>query len=168
MPSEPPAASRQPPAVTGVILAGGRGSRLLPYTAILPKPLMPIGDRSILEIVIDQLAAQRFKDVTLCVGHLSHLIRSVLDHRLDEAVALDYVQEEKALGTAGPLRLIEKSDRTLIVMNGDVLTTIDYRGLVRRHRESGDQVSVQLAHVGSNPDVARPKRTVCREESPGS
>ena len=125
-----------------VILAGGRGTRLAPYTSILPKPLMPIGDRSILEIVINQLAAQRFRNVTLCVGHLSHLIRSVLDHRIGEAIALRYVQEEKALGTAGPLRLIEGIDRTFVVMNGDVLTTLDYRALVRRHRESGDVLTI--------------------------
>ena len=125
-----------------VILAGGRGTRLAPYTSILPKPLMPIGDRSILEIVLNQLAAQRFRNVTLCVGHLSHLIRSVLDHRHDEAIALRYVQEEKALGTAGPLCLLEGIDRTLMVMNGDVLTTLDFRGLVRRHRESGDALTI--------------------------
>ena len=135
-------ARRASGSVDVVILAGGRGTRLAPYTSILPKPLMPIGDFSILEIVINQLAAQRFRNVTLCVGHLSHLIRSVLDHRLDEAIALRYVQEEKALGTAGPLRLLEGIDRTLVVMNGDVLTTLDFRDLVQRHRESGDVLTI--------------------------
>jgi NDP-sugar pyrophosphorylase family protein len=125
-----------------VILAGGKGTRLAPYTSILPKPLMPIGDRSILEIVINQLAAQRFKNVTLCVGHLSHLIRSVLDHQVGEDIALRYVQEEKALGTAGPLRLIEGTDGTFVVMNGDVLTTLDFRALVQRHRQSGDALTI--------------------------
>lgn len=136
------ARTRRSAGVNVVILAGGKGTRLAPYTSILPKPLMPIGDRSILEIVINQLAAQQFRNVTLCVGHLSHLIRSVLDHRLGEAIALRYVQEEKALGTAGPLRLIQGIDRTFVVMNGDVLTTLDFRDLVRRHRESGDALTI--------------------------
>jgi NDP-sugar pyrophosphorylase family protein len=136
------ASRRGSDSVNVVILAGGMGTRLAPYTSILPKPLMPIGDRSILEIVINQLAAQRFRNVTLCVGHLSHLIRSVLDHRLDEDIALRYVQEEKALGTAGPLRLIEGLDQTLVVMNGDVLTTLDVRALVQRHRQSGNALTI--------------------------
>lgn len=125
-----------------VVLAGGRGARLAPYTSILPKPLMPIGDRPILEIIIDQLAEQQFTDVTLCVGYLSHLIRSVLDDRVGDGIILRYVQEGDALGTAGPLRLIENIDRTFVVMNGDVLTTLDYRALVRRHRESGDALTI--------------------------
>jgi NDP-mannose synthase len=125
-----------------VILAGGRGTRLAPYTSILPKPLMPIGDKAILEIIIDQLAAQRLTDVTLCVGYLSHLIRSVLDDRIGEKAAITYVDEVAPLGTAGPLRLVEGLDRTFIVMNGDVLSTVDYRALLRRHRESGNSLTI--------------------------
>lgn len=125
-----------------VVLAGGRGTRLAPYTSILPKPLMPIGDQPILEIIIDQLVAQRFTHVTLCVGYLSHLIRAVLDDRVVDKIAIQYVQEEGALGTAGPLRLVEGLEQTFVVMNGDVLTTLDYRGLMRRHRESGDVLTI--------------------------
>jgi NDP-mannose synthase len=137
------APSRRAPAATKVvILAGGRGTRLAPYTSILPKPLMPIGDKPILEIIIDQLAAQRFTNVTLCVGYLSHLIRSVLDGRVGGRAAITYVQEQDALGTAGPLRLVEGLDRTFIAMNGDVLATVDYRKLVRRHRASGNTLTI--------------------------
>jgi NDP-sugar pyrophosphorylase family protein len=129
-------------APNAVILAGGKGARLAPFTSILPKPLMPIGDKAILEIVIDQLAAQRFREVTLCVGHLAHLIRSVLSDRIDDKIAIRYVHEERALGTAGPLRTIPGLERTFIAMNGDVLTTLDYRQLLQAHRESGNVLTI--------------------------
>ena len=125
-----------------VILAGGRGTRLAPYTSILPKPLMPIGDRSILETVIDQLSDVGARHVTLCVGYLSHLIRSVLDQRTDEGIDLEFVQEHDALGTAAPLRLVTGLDNTFIFMNGDILTTLDYRELLRHHRASGNMLTI--------------------------
>jgi NDP-sugar pyrophosphorylase family protein len=131
-----------------VILAGGRGTRLAPYTSILPKPLMPIGERSILEIVVDQLARQGFNDIVFCVGYLSHLIRAAFHYRGNDAATISYVQEEDALGTAGPLRLVEDLDTTFLAMNGDVLTTLDYRDLVRHHRASGNLLTV-ATHVRS-------------------
>jgi NDP-sugar pyrophosphorylase family protein len=137
-----PALRAEPATKRAVILAGGRGTRLAPYTSVLPKPLMPIGDRSILEIVIDQLADHGISDVTLCVGYLSHLIRAVLDNSAGMRADIDYVHEEEALGTAGPLRLIEGLDDTFISMNGDVLTTIDYSDLVRCHKSSGNLITV--------------------------
>jgi len=117
-----------------VVLAGGRGTRLAPYTSVLPKPLMPIDDRAILEIVVEQLEAHGITDITFCVGYLSHLIRTVFDNRANGHVNISYVHEQEALGTAGPLRLVEGLDETFIVMNGDVLTTLDYRDLVRHYR----------------------------------
>jgi NDP-sugar pyrophosphorylase family protein len=137
----PFAGNGRPPRV--VVLAGGRGRRLAPYTSVLPKPLMPIGDRSILEIVVDQLSGHGVTDVTFCVGYLSHLIRAVFDSREANGVRISYVQEEHALGTAAPLRLIDDfEDDTFVVMNGDVLTTLDFAELVRRHREEGNLVTV--------------------------
>jgi NDP-sugar pyrophosphorylase family protein len=124
------------------VLAGGRGTRLSPYTSVLPKPLMPIGDRSILEIVVRRLAEQGFTDVTLCVGYLSHLIRAVSEHLEATGAQISYVHEREALGTAAPLRLIDGLDDTFIAMNGDVLTTLDYRALVDQHRESGNLVTI--------------------------
>jgi NDP-sugar pyrophosphorylase family protein len=103
---------------------------------------MPIGDRSILEIVVEQLARHGIRDITLCVGYLSHLIRAVLDHAGDLPVEITYVHEQDALGTAGPLRLVENLDSTFLVMNGDVLTDLDYRQLVQKHRESGNVLTV--------------------------
>jgi NDP-sugar pyrophosphorylase family protein len=103
---------------------------------------MPIGDVSILELVIRQLVASGVHDITLSVGYLSHLIRAVLgadDERLEQ---ITYVQEVEPLGTAGPLRLIPRPDETFIVMNGDVLTTIDFRDLLRHHRRCGSAVTI--------------------------
>jgi len=125
-----------------VILAGGRGARLAPYTSVLPKPLMPIGERAILEIVVEQLEAHGVKDITFCVGYLSHLIRTVFDNRANGHVNIRYVHERELLGTAGPLRLVDGLEETFIVMNGDVLTTLDYRNLVRHHRETGNAITI--------------------------
>lgn len=132
------------PALTtkAVILAGGRGTRLAPYTSILPKPLMPVGDRSILETVVDQLHGHGFDDITFCVGYLSHLIRAVFDARARDDVQIRYVQEEHALGTAAPLRLVDGLDETFVMMNGDVLTNLDYRELVRQHTAAGNILTV--------------------------
>ena len=125
-----------------VVLAGGRGTRLAPYTSVLPKPLMPIGERAILEIVVEQLELHGVRDITLCVGYLAHLIRSVFDNRANGHVKIRYVHEQEALGTAGPLRLVDDLDETFIVMNGDVLTTLDYRALVRHHRQAGNALTI--------------------------
>jgi NDP-sugar pyrophosphorylase family protein len=125
-----------------VILAGGRGTRLAPYTSVLPKPLMPVGERAILELVVDQLEASGIIDVTFCVGYLSHLIRAVFDCRDNGHVDIQYVQEKDALGTAGPLRLVEGLDQTFVVLNGDVLTDLDYGALIRHHREQGNAFTI--------------------------
>lgn len=134
-------------AARAVILAGGRGARLAPYTSVLPKPLMPIGERAILQIVVDQLAACGIRDITLCVGYLSHLIRAVFDQEPPkDGLSITYVQEEEALGTAGPLRLVDGLSDTFLVMNGDVLTTLDYRELLRHHWASGNVLTL-AAHA---------------------
>jgi len=138
-------ASLRSSGMRAVILAGGRGTRLAPYTSILPKPLMPIGERSILETVVDQLASSGFTNLTFCVGYLSHLIRAVFDTRSHPGVRISYVQEESALGTAGPLRLVDGLDSSFLLMNGDVLTTLDYRDLLRAHQASGNTLTVATA-----------------------
>jgi NDP-mannose synthase len=124
------------------VLAGGRGTRLAPYTSVLPKPLMPVGERAILELVVDQLEACGIKDITFCVGYLAHLIRSVFDSRENGHVSIDYVHEHEALGTAAPLKLVEGLDDTFLVMNGDVLTELDYRDLIRYHQEHGNMLTI--------------------------
>jgi NDP-sugar pyrophosphorylase family protein len=125
-----------------VVLAGGKGTRLAPYTSVLPKPLMPVGEHSILEIVVEQLASCGVEKVTFCVGYLSHLIQAVFRRRNNGHVKISYVHEEEALGTAAPLRLVKGLGRTFIVMNGDVLTTLDFRDLVRHHHECGNVLTI--------------------------
>jgi NDP-sugar pyrophosphorylase family protein len=120
-----------------VILAGGRGTRLRPYTTVLPKPLVPMGERPILEVIIRQLAQHGFNEVVLCVGHLGELIRAYLDEAraLPEGVTVRYHWEDEPLGTAGALRELEPPNGPFLVMNGDILTTLDYGELMRFHSE---------------------------------
>lgn len=140
--SNPEADNDEMASMRAVVLAGGRGTRLAPYTSVLPKPLMPIGEQAILEIVVEQLEAHGVRDIIFCVGYLSHLIRAVFDNRANGHVKISYVHEQEALGTAGPLRNVDGLNDTFIVMNGDVLTTLDYRELVRNHRETGNAVTI--------------------------
>ena len=100
--------------------------RLAPYTTVLPKPLMPIGDRAILDVLIRQLAHHGFTDLVLAVGHLAHLIRAVFGDGSSFGVSISYHEEPEPLGTAGPLALIDPLGDTLLVLNGDVLTSLDY------------------------------------------
>lgn len=125
-----------------VVLAGGRGTRLAPYTSVLPKPLMPLGDRSILEILIEQLETRGFHRITLCVGYLSQLIRAVLGENGGGRAEITFTLEEDALGTAGPLRLVEALDETFLVTNGDVLTDLDHAELVGYHRASANVLTI--------------------------
>jgi NDP-mannose synthase len=125
-----------------VILAGGKGTRLLPYTTVLPKPLMPIGDMPILEVVLRQLKAAGIDRVTMAVGHLAELLQAFFGDGKRFGLPIDYSMEEKPLGTVGPLTLIPDLNGTLLIMNGDVLTTLDYRDLIERHRESGAIVTI--------------------------
>jgi NDP-mannose synthase len=130
--------------VRAVLLAGGRGTRLAPYTTVFPKPLMPIGDVPIVEIVLKQLRHFGFRHVTLAVGHLSELIRAYLDNNRKrfEGMVIDYVYEEAPTGTAGALASIGGLDDTFLVMNGDVLTTLDYATLVAAHRSNGAALTI--------------------------
>jgi NDP-sugar pyrophosphorylase family protein len=116
-----------------VILAGGEGSRLAPYTTVLPKPLMPVGEIPILEVILNQLSRQGFRDVNLAVGHLGALIQAYFGDGSRHGLSLNYFQEERPLGTAGPLRLIPGLTETFLVMNGDILTDLNYRALLEYH-----------------------------------
>ena len=120
-----------------VILAGGKGTRLAPYTTILPKPLMPIGDMPILEIVIRQLAHHGVREITLAVGHLAELLMAYCGNGEKFGLRIDYSREETPLGTAGPISLIPNLDETFLVMNGDLLSTLDYSAMWKYHRERG-------------------------------
>ena len=125
-----------------VILAGGKGTRLQPFTTVLPKPLLPIGDRAILEIVIEQLRLAGLTRVTLAVGYLSHLIEAVFGDGQAYGVTIDYHHEHSALGTAGALAVIAGLDEPFLMMNGDLITTLDYAALVDAHLQSGNALTI--------------------------
>lgn len=127
-----------------VILAGGKGVRLRPYTTVIPKPLVPIGDRySILEIVMRQLAACGFNRATLAIGHLGQLIRAYVGDGSQWGIEVDYVQEESPLGTIGPaLMVLDQLPENFLLMNGDILTDLDYGDLLDRHISWGAPLTV--------------------------
>jgi NDP-sugar pyrophosphorylase family protein len=128
-----------------IILAGGKGARLRPYTKILPKPLMPIGDMPILEILLRQMKRTGLIDeAILTVGYLEELLRAFFKDGQRFGLKIDYSFEEHPLGTAGPLSLIEGLKETFLVTNGDVLTTLDMAELVRYHRENGAAATIAM------------------------
>ncbi len=116
-----------------VILAGGKGTRLRPYTVVLPKPLMPVGDYPILEVIIRQLAHFGFDHITLTVNHQADLIQSFFGNGSKWNIKIDYSLEDKPLGTMGPLTLIKDLPDNFLVMNGDILTDLDYGKFYQDH-----------------------------------
>ena len=125
-----------------VILAGGKGSRLRPYTTVLPKPLMPIGDMPIIEVVLRQLKAAGVTRVTLAVAYLAELLEAFCLDGSRFGIDIEYSRETKELSTAGPLKLIDSLTDTFLVMNGDLLTTLDYRKLMEFHKRQGATATI--------------------------
>lgn len=120
-----------------VILAGGKGTRLRPYTVVLPKPLMPIGEYPILEVIIRQLAAHGFSHITLAVNHQAELIKAFFGDGSKWNIKVDYSLEQKALSTIGPLGLIDDLPDTFLLMNGDILTDLNFSEFYENHNKSG-------------------------------
>lgn len=118
-----------------IVLAGGKGSRLAPYTRILPKPLMPISGMPILEVILLRLKAAGIRDVVLTVGHMAGLLRAFFGDGSQFGICITYSYEEYPLGTAGPIALVGDLNETFLVTNGDVLTTLNLQKLIRFHRE---------------------------------
>jgi NDP-sugar pyrophosphorylase family protein len=158
-----------------IILAGGKGTRLRPYTTVLPKPLMPLGDRAILEFVIQQLVEHGLVDITLSVGHLAHLIEAVFRDGDNHGAEISYVREELPLGTAGSLRLVGGLEGTFLVLNGDLVTTLNYRELVKLHRASNNVLTIATSRrqtrmdygvLGLEADAGTLQRVAGYEEKP--
>lgn len=117
-----------------VILAGGKGTRLRPFTTSLPKPLVPVGDHPIIEVVLRQLKHFNFKEAIISTGHLSELIEAYCGDGRKWGLKIRYVREDKPLSTAGALKLISGLKTDFLTINGDILTTLDYRKLVDFHK----------------------------------
>ena len=130
-----------------VILAGGKGVRLRPYTTALPKPLVPIGDtHSILEIVLEQLSGYGFTSATLAINHMGALIRAFVGNGSRWGMTIDYAEELQPLSTVGPLfGMRDRLPEHFIVMNGDVLTDLDFGDLLRQHELSSAPLTVATA-----------------------
>ena len=121
-----------------VILAGGKGTRLTPYTTVLPKPLMPVGDLPVLELIVRQLKSSGFDRIDMATGYLSGLIEAYFGDGSRWGVNIVYHVEKQPAGTAGPLRLLRDAlQESFIIMNGDVLTDLDFRVLFEAHCRSG-------------------------------
>lgn len=128
-----------------VIMAGGKGTRLRPYTTLIPKPLVPLGGRySILEIVISQLVSQGFDHITLAINHMAQLVMAYFGDGRRFGVRLDYSLEEEELSTIGPLTLLDDLPENFLVMNGDILCDLDYGAFLQRHIAADGPVTVSV------------------------
>jgi NDP-sugar pyrophosphorylase family protein len=131
--------------VTVALLAGGRGTRLRPLTTVFPKPLVPLGEKPVLEILLRQLAAHQFRRIILSTGHLSELLMAVVGNGAKYGVDVTYCHEERPLGTAGPLALLrDRLTDPFMVMNGDLLTTLSFTGLLDFHRRENADATVAV------------------------
>ncbi len=116
-----------------IILAGGEGTRLKPYTMIIPKPLLPIGDMPILEVILQQLADAGVSRVVITLRHMMHLFAPIIGDGSRWGLQVEYCFEDEPLGTAGSIRMVKDLDEDFLVMNGDLLTTLDYSELFQTH-----------------------------------
>lgn len=126
-----------------LILVGGKGTRLKPYTTSIPKPLLPVGDRPILEIILFQLKVAGITDITLAVGHMSQLFESFFQDGKKYGLNISYSFEDKPLGTAGAVAsVIDNLGKDFIVMNGDLLTSLDYKKLIKYHLNNKSSATI--------------------------
>lgn len=125
-----------------VILAGGKGTRLAPYTVSLPKPLVPIGTMPIAEILIRQLKNQGFDHITLAVNHQADILKAYFGNGSKWDVNIDYSLEVEARGTMGPLSLIADLPDNFLILNGDVFTDFNFESFLNKHIESSCVFSI--------------------------
>jgi NDP-sugar pyrophosphorylase family protein len=125
-----------------VVLAGGKGSRLRPYTVVLPKPLMPVGEYPILEVILRQLGRYGFDRVTLAVNHQAEIVRAFCGDGSRWGISIDYSLETTPLSTIAPLRLIHDLPDNFLLMNGDVLTDLPLGRVFEEHVSQGRQFTI--------------------------
>lgn len=136
-----------------IILAGGKGTRLMPYTMNFPKPLVPVGNYPILEIIIRQLRALGFEKVTVLTGHLAELIMAYFGNGERWGIEISYIRETSPLNTAGALKLLTACEDHFLVMNGDILTTLNYRQLHEEHLRHGAAATVSVVARATRIDL---------------
>jgi len=133
-----------------IILAGGKGSRLRPYSTVLPKPLMPVGEYPILEIIVMQLRKFGIQRITFAVGYLNQLVQAYFGDGKKWDTQITYSKEDRPLGTAGPIALVNDLSDNFIVMNGDILTTLDYSALMNFHLSTNSIATVATCNKELN------------------
>jgi dTDP-glucose pyrophosphorylase/CBS domain-containing protein len=127
-----------------VVMAGGYGTRLLPLTHDLPKPMLPVGDRPLLELIVEQLRGAGIRKVNFTTHYKGEVIADHFKDGQEFGIDICYVNEDQPLGTAGALSLLEESDEPLLVMNGDILTRVDFRAMHDFHREHDADLTVAV------------------------
>jgi NDP-sugar pyrophosphorylase family protein len=137
------------------VLAGGLGTRLHPYTTVLPKPLVPVGDRPILELILRWLAGAGVTEVDVCIGHLGELIQTYFSQAkaIPDSLVVRWQWEDEPLGTAGALRLLPQVTGTLLVVNGDILTDLDAAAMAAFHRERGAALTIATRRASLATDL---------------
>jgi NDP-sugar pyrophosphorylase family protein len=146
-----------------VILAGGKGTRLLPFTKVFPKPLVPLGEKPILDTIIRQLKHFGFTRITLAVGHMAEMIQTYVRNGEQYGIEIDYAFEVEPLGTVGPLAQINNLEQSFLVMNGDLITNLNYSDLLAFHKQQNaiatigtyqKDFKIDLGIVQNNGDYA--------------
>lgn len=127
-----------------LLLAGGKGTRLKPYTTILPKPLLPLGEKPIIEILLSKLRDQGFKKVYISVGYLSHLIKAYFNNGNKIGIRIEYLEEKIPLGTAGPISLLPQLKRPFLVLNGDLVTDLDFSDIYNYHLKENSLLTIGI------------------------
>ncbi len=144
-----------------VILAGGKGTRLKPYTITLPKPLVPVGEEPIMKLLLESLKKQGIKETVICVNHMGNLIEAYFGDGSEYGMQIRYSREQKPLGTVAPIKLIQGLPEDFLVMNGDVLTNLSFRKLFLEHKINdailtvathARNVHIDYGVIGHDPD----------------
>jgi len=135
-----------------VILAGGVGVRLRPFTFSIPKPLLPIGEKPILEIIIERLKKFGFEELILAVGYKSKMVQTYFEDGRDYGLKIRYLIEKEPRGTAGPLAMLRdgfdlRKDESVLLMNGDVLTSLDFNKMLEFHNQNNLEITVGVKNM---------------------
>jgi NDP-mannose synthase len=128
-----------------VLMVGGKGTRLRPYSYVMPKPMVPVGKYPVLELAVRQLKKNGFDEAIFSLGYMGHIIRNHFQSGEKFGIKITYSEEKEPLGTAGHLSLVRSQLKdTFLVMNGDILAAVNFKDLIERHKKSGAIVTAVL------------------------